>query len=130
MDVSTLTIIFGHFLMNQRPTIHSLRKVLSAIFLVLLLGWLTISLPFVYNAQQHAMETAQSNGEDGPTSNKNLNPLSNTTEEKTPDQVQEYLHGQPENLEFETSDLDHLHAHACKVYIAFHGELLSPPPNI
>ena len=118
-----------HFYMNQRSTTYPLHKILSAIFLILALGWLTVSLPFVYNAQQYAIETSLTNGADDLKSNNNFNPLSNTTEEKTPDQVQEYLHGQNENIEFHTANLDHLHAHACKVYIAFHGELLCPPPN-
>ena len=115
--------------MNQQSTTYPLHKILSAIFLILALGWLTISLPFVYSAQQYAMEIAPSNGADDSKANNNYNPLSNTTEEKTPDQVQEYLHGQNENMEFQTTNLDHLHTHECKVYIAFHGELLCPPPN-
>ncbi len=115
--------------MNQRPTTYPIHKIISAIFMILALGWLTISLPFVYNAQQYASEISQPNDVNESKTNNNYNPLSNTTEEKTPDQVQEYLHGQYENLELQTANLDHLHTHECKVYIAFHGELLCPPPN-
>lgn len=129
MGVWSLIITFVHFYMNQRPTTYPLYKLFTALFLILTLGWLTISLPFVYNAQQHASEISPSKGEDNSTSNNNFNPFSNTTEEKTPDQVQEYLHAQNEHLDFQTKNLDHLDTHACKVYIAFHGELLCPPPN-
>lgn len=92
--------------------------------MILALGWLTISLPIVYNAQQYVTEISQPDGSNDSKSNNNFNPLLNTTEEKTPDQVQEYLHGQDDTLEVQTGNLDHLHAQECKFFPVFDKNLI------
>ncbi len=105
----------------------------SSIFMILALLWLTISLPFVVGAQME--QSGAKAGQVCPLTTdeeESCNPFSNTTEEKTPNPnsfSEEYLH-------------DHNHSDAVLVavstvhkseddgtYIAFHGELLVPPPN-
>lgn len=103
--------------------------------MMLALGWLTISAPFVYKAQQEkngitkAGRTLPVNGDEEDASN----PFSNTTEEKTSTNLntlsEEYLHHTDiydhsisvSSAYFKTANV--------KAYIAFHGELLSPPPE-
>jgi hypothetical protein len=69
----------------------SLKHIISALLMVVALLWLTISVPFVYAAQQAQQEEVQkqsSNCEDN-------NPLANTIEEKNESSVNtlsEYLH--------------------------------------
>ncbi len=105
----------------------------AAVFMILSLLWLTISLPIVYKAQQQ--QTAQASPNNGETSgarNSSDNPFANTTEEKAPSSVnltEEYLHHHDEQVQFDETKLNHSHAHSYDVYIAFHGELLSPPPE-
>ena len=91
--------------------------------------WLTISIPFVYAAQQKQAElvkTTHSQNDDS------SNPFANTTEEKAPSSVnlsEEYLHHHNEITQLTDIKLQHTHFHSYDVYVAFHGELLSPPPE-
>jgi hypothetical protein len=97
--------------------------------------WLTISLPFVYNARQ-AIETHASSSAGLPLDNTNEdpeNPLANTTEEKTSNSnasvSEEYLHEyhSPEQYLAELS-LEYK-VESMSTYIAFYGELVCPPPE-
>ncbi len=121
--------------MKNKSKIYSVFQQASAIFMILALLWLTVSTPFVFASQQKAanqgkMENAQSpvTGNEEESSN----PFSSTTEEKNPSSTtfsEEYLHDQ--------HIADHLFLiakqyHNCGnagTYIAYHGELLVPPPN-
>ncbi len=63
---------------------------------------------------------------------KDASNTSNTTEEKTCNgmsQVNEYLHETPQLTNTNEILSSHKACHECSVYTAFHGELLSPPPN-
>ena len=88
--------------------------------MMLALLWLTASLPFVYAAQQeqHASASGQ---------------LSNTTEEKTESgtgSLSEYLHDHDPDTEYESfSFIYNWHDHVL-LYDVFHGELISPPPEV
>ncbi len=98
--------------------------------MILSLAWLTVSLPYIYTARQEIskkMQTGMSR------ENTKGNPLANTNEEKPPSNTslsEEYLHGTHayNNFSLETSRL-YIHFHE-STYIAFHGELLTPPPDI
>ena len=106
---------------------------ISSIFLILVLAWLTVSIPFVYAAQQKA-ELAQGadtgSGKNNVQDNKD--PFANTTEEKTVSSTtvsEEYIHHMDLPVHpWIVIASQHL-PHISPLYIAFHGELLSPPPE-
>lgn len=99
--------------------------------MLLALAWLTVSLPFVYGNQllhkEAAKETKRS-AEDGD----NANPLANTTEEKTESGINtlsEYLHD-IHTIEHSPVALSKQYKHhAADVYLAFHPEMICPPPD-
>lgn len=104
-------------------------KILSAVFLVLVLAWLTVSLPFVYEARSGICKITNGaiTGSD--------NPFAGATEEKAPSNtlvsvVEEYLHHDDHDLSIYLLETSNTQLHAQEsAYIAFHGELLVPPPN-
>jgi hypothetical protein len=88
------------------------------------LTWATVNLPFVYQAQQEiAKEKALLADEN--------NPFASSTEEKCSNTSfnEEYLHHDDNLPPIEAAKLSHDHYHSFDVYIAFHGELISPPPD-
>lgn len=97
--------------------------------------WLTISLPFVYTAQQQlskervAASSAASSGKED-----DNNPFANTTEEKAPTNAnpiaEEYLHHTDFSSQHFPIHISHSKAGDVPTYTAFHGELLSPPPDL
>jgi hypothetical protein len=116
----------------------SIKHLVSSVVMILSLIWLTISLPYTYAAQQKLAKEKigmanEAKGLPGDENNADENnPFANTTEEKAPTNVnltEEYLHHQDEPLPFSTDKLSHSHHHSYDVYIAFYGELLSPPPD-
>jgi hypothetical protein len=122
---------------KSNKKIYTLFHKTSAILLVLTLIWLTISTPFIISfyqelAKQHKMANSISalNGNEEETSN----PLSNNTEEKAPNSgnsfSEEYLHIQHiTHPDFSKISQYHKWENA-DIYIAFHGELIVPPPNL
>ncbi len=105
----------------------------TAIFMVLALLWLTVSIPFVNAAQQQqkVYSLVTPFDEEIPGSEES-NPPGNTTEEKAEagsNSLSEYLHHIHELIH----PAGTLHRHNCShdfdVYVAFHGEMLCPPPN-
>lgn len=124
-------IIFAKMNFRQKTSVYTH---CTAIFLMLTLAFLTISLPFVYSARQMIAENkslhfafpSDSNEED-------TNPLNGATEEKVSGGIgsvnEEYLH--------DTHTSDEYLAALCKeykiehhaTYIAFYGDLICPPPD-
>ena len=95
--------------------------------MMMALTWLTVSTPFVYEAQKIQKEIQkQTNQTD------DNNPFSNTTEEKNESSVNtlsEYLHDPP-SLETNFIILTRLYKrYPCTIYPEHHPELLSPPPE-
>ena len=106
------------------------RLKLAAMVMVISLVWLTVSLPFVYNsicANGFATETESTAGTDQPGEEVPIQ----SSEEKAPNNSvqEEYLHGAAENLVLLSLFLDHRASHNSTDYVAYHGELLSPPPE-
>ena len=105
------------------------------ILMILALLWLTVSLPFVMDAREKlAKQYATSIPlDDKPVENtEESNPLSNSVEEKAAGNssiLEEYLHHAHEGLTPDNPQLSHIDKHSCDLYLAFHGELLSPPPE-
>lgn len=114
---------------------YSRVNVVSSIFMIIALLWLTVSTPFVYESQQELAAThkAVNGGDNLPVDEEESNPLGNSTEEKTPGGVslsEEYLHDHhSSDYYFHFASRFHKLADA-KIYVAFHGEMLVPPPNV
>jgi len=107
----------------------SFQRVISGVFMIIALSWLTVSTPFVFAAQQCQQKEIQKqagNCED-------KNPFSTTTEERNESSIStlsEYLH--------DLNSVNHhfivlartYKCHSSDLYYAFHPELLSPPPKV
>ncbi len=117
--------------MKNKKKKYSLKTIVAAVVFVLSLLWLTVSIPFVYAAKQQLEASATIPSDDELPGSDNNGVFGNSSEEKAEsgNSLSEYLH--------HIHDLSHpvtsLHTHNCShefsVYVAFHGELLCPPPN-
>lgn len=103
-------------------------SLILSIFLAALLVLLTIGLPVTYSSVAKLKAATSKN------KISDKNPYSNSTEEKTPNNTvtfsEEYVHisnHEPPLSLFQVS-VAYLHAHEA-TYVAFHGEMLCPPPN-
>lgn len=120
--------------MTSKKT-YNCKSIVSAVFMILALLWLTVSLPFVAESQNKEVQTSQLQGNDIPSqSDDDSNPLTNSTEEKTPGNgfslSEEYLHDHHSSAHFFFEALLFHNLENTGTYVAFHGELLVPPPNI
>src|SRR6476469_4991004 len=107
----------------------SLKSVISSLFMIIALLWLTVSTPFVFASQQAQQKEIQKQAG----GNEDKNPFSATAEEKNESSVStlsEYLHA--------LNSIDHhfivltrtYKCHTSDLYYAYHPELLSPPPKV
>jgi hypothetical protein len=123
---------FAALSMKNKSQIFDLFSKISAIFMILALLWLTISAPFVFTAQEELAKQNKTERSALPISEEESNPFSNSTEEKAPSSTsfsEEYIHDHHEaDLLFLMASQFHINRNA-GTYIAFHGELLVPPPN-
>ena len=116
--------------MKLKKSILNAGSILSSITMMLALTWLTISLPYVNEYQQSITESSESskNQEEN-----NCNPFSNTTEEKNESSVNtlsEYLHERNEDELHLQLIANYFKCHPSDLYIEFHPELISPPPEV
>jgi len=119
--------------MKRSNEIFNRANKLTAVFMVTALLWLTVSIPFVTAAQQQQQAYSENIPSDKEVpGSEESNPFSNTTEEKAEsgsNSLSEYLHHIHELIH----PAGPLHKHNCShefdVYVAFHGEMLCPPPN-
>jgi len=108
---------------------------LSAVFMILALLWLTISAPFVIAAQQELTKqdtTANATSPLAGNEEETANPFGNTTEEKAPSSSsfsEEYLHDHHKADYFFSIVSQYHKCEDSGTYVAYHGELLVPPPN-
>ena len=120
---------------NSRKT-YNIGQSLSAIFLILALLWLTVSLPFVYASQQEVAKQSQASNSNilGAEEENSGNSLNNTTEEKKPSGnnsiSEEYLHHHRMDDNFISTISRNHQCENSGVYNAFHGEVQVPPPNV
>jgi len=107
----------------------SLKPVISSVFMITALLWLTVSVPFVFASQQAQQKEIQKQ----PRSSDDKNPFSTTTEEKNESSVStlsEYLHDL-NSMNYHFIVLTRIYkCHTSDVYYAFHPELISPPPKV
>jgi hypothetical protein len=108
----------------------------SAVFMILALLWLTISAPFVFASQQELAKHHKATNTASPltqTEEESPNPLGNASEEKAPSTTsfsEEYLHDHHMPDHFFSIALQYYKCENAGTYIAYHGELLVPPPNV
>lgn len=119
-------------------TVYSTIQKASTIFMMAALLWLTISLPFVYAGQQKIEKLQQTENTGSPLAGneeESSNPFGNgnPTEEKVPGNnsfSEEYLHDHHKEDGLLTLARQYRSCEDARNYIAFHGELLVPPPNV
>ena len=121
--------------MKNTPQPYSFFRQLSAIMMIAALSWLTISAPFVFEQQQKMATQNNSACADLPIpgTEEEANPFSGSTEEKAPKTLntfsEEYLHNH-HSSEYFLSIASQFHkCENAGTYVAYHGELLVPPPN-
>ena len=132
----TLMCYFASLLMKNIPQPYSFFNHVSAIMMIVALLWLTISAPFVFEHQQKIAKENSSSSANFPIAaneEEAANPFSGTTEEKAPKSLntfsEEYLHDHHYS-EYLFSIASKFHkCEDASTYIAYHGELLVPPPN-
>lgn len=125
-----------HYQMRKRQNLYNYLRIASALFMIAALAWLTVSAPFVYASQQQIQKSQISqNGNTAVGGNEEEapNPLTNTTEEKKPGSgnsfAEEFLHDHHNDEYLLTAQRQYHRGENGDDYIAFHGELLVPPPN-
>lgn len=120
---------------NRRP--YQLFDKASAVFMILTLLWLTLSTPFVYASQQQLSQKERSGHCPSPLAGSEEEasaPLGNTTEEKNPNSSsslsEEYLHDHHTEDHFFSISSQYHKCENADDYIAYHGELHVPPPDV
>jgi cytoskeletal protein RodZ len=111
---------------------YKLKSFAAALVMFMALGWLTVSLPYVYSFQQEgAKQESRSAPIDSPVDNEEANPLSNSTEEKASSNTlsEELIHHTDEHNYLFSYKLSHDNRHSYDLYVAYHGEVQCPPPN-
>ena len=122
---------------KKRKPYNTIQKV-STIFMMAALVWLTISLPFVYAGQQEIAKQQQTENTASPFASneeESANPFGNgnSTEEKVSNNnslSEEYLHDHHKEDGLLAIARQYRSCEDARNYIAFHGELLVPPPNV
>jgi hypothetical protein len=122
--------------MKKSKRIYTFGHKVSAIFMILALLWLTVSTPFVFACQQEMAKQGKLSKAQaaGTTSEEEAaKTVNNTTEEKVPSGnsfSEEYLHEQHTTHYFIFKVQQHHTGENADDYVAYHGELLVPPPNV
>ncbi|MGN6493599.1 MAG: hypothetical protein ACTHLE_16480 [Agriterribacter sp.] len=120
--------------MARAKKIYSSKHYASCVFMMLTLLWLTVSAPFITDLQKqlNKQTSCYNAGSENQSMEENANPFSGLNEEKSGNSgntLSEYLH---EPLTFDTlftAELVHTANGGASIYIAYYGELLSPPPE-
>ena len=106
----------------------------SSGFMILALLWLTISLPFVFESQQQSQSNQIVNQDSSENSEESTNPFGNTTEEKNPNSSnsfsEEFLHDHHIHDHYFSIAAQYHKCENVATYIAFHGDLEVPPPDV
>ena len=129
-------VLFCIALVNKKKT-YSPYQLASSVFMMVALLWLTVSLPVVYSSQQALAKQnvmADVNAPIQPNEEEAANPFGNSTEEKTPNSgnsfSEEYLHNHHiTDYFFIVASQFHSHFDT-DTYLAYHGELDVPPPDV
>jgi hypothetical protein len=116
---------------------YSIFQFATSVFMILALLWLTISAPFIYNYQQKISTQDKVNKSASPADineEETANPFGNNAEEKASGSInsfsEEYLHDHHVTDHFFSISSQYHKCEDAGTYVAFHGELLVPPPNM
>ena len=126
---------FAALSMNRIKNIYSFSNKAGAVGMILALLLLTVSAPFVFAAQQELAaynQSADNSVPAGAGEEESATPFGNATEEKAPSSTtfsEEYLHDHHTDAHSFSIALQYNKHGDAGTYIAFHGELLVPPPN-
>jgi hypothetical protein len=105
---------------------------LYSLFMLLMLAWLTVCLPFVAESNESIRAQIELTGEEAPDLDNN-NPLSSTNEEKSENGtslLSEYLpHTAMQEHRF-TAVVCFYKCHPSGLYVAYHPERIIPPPEV
>jgi hypothetical protein len=121
--------------MKKSQPLYSLFQKASAIIMIVALSWLTISAPFVFENQKKIAQQENAASADLAITGteEEANPFSGTTEEKAPKTLnsvsEEYLHDNHRSEYFFSIASQFHKAENASIYVAYHGEMLVPPPN-
>lgn len=97
--------------------------------MIFTLLWLTVSTPLVVDAQRE-LSAKCSSGAANQAVEENANPFSGLTEEKSSTTtLSEYLHEHLTVSEMHVPGTEHGNPAGSDIYIAYYGELISPPPE-
>lgn len=120
---------FAQHMSKTNGTYYTANHRFTGMVMMLLLLWLTVSMPFAF-AQQEQKKVMQANQQ---TQADNTNPLANTNEEipesGTTNFSEEYLHEQHDAARHFIILGTYYKCHKAGFYINFHPELFSPPPE-
>ena len=131
-----LMYYFAPLLMTAGRKTYNLFQLGSAVLMMLALMWLTISAPFVFEFQKELAKHSKTSSCAFPLTEEEEtgNPFGNSTEEKAPKNInsfsEEYLHDHHRSDYIFSIGLQYHKNENAGVYIAFHGELHVPPPNV
>lgn len=118
---------------KNRKQSYNFWQRLSSCFMILALVWLTVSIPFVNAAQQQVTGKVALASHETQDDDQSCNPYGNNTEEKCSSSFnsfsEEYLHHTDDLFHAAELFLSHSRFHSVSEYVAFHGEMLCPPPN-
>jgi hypothetical protein len=123
--------------MRKSKKSYTILQKASSIFLMLVLFWLTVSTPFIIAGQQELGKERKAMSVDIPDADNDddrTESSGNNTEEKVPvggnSLSEEYLHEHLLTKDFGAKTTLNYGLENAVPYIAFHGELHAPPPNV
>ena len=122
--------------MKRRCKIYNVYQLFSAFVFIMALVWLTVSTPFIYAAQQELAKKYKMEKAASPlaaSDEESSKPSNNNTEEKTTGSTslsEEFLHNNHKADYYFFISLQYQKCDNAGTYIAYHGELLVPPPNM
>lgn len=130
-----MIIVILRLQMIKRNRTYNFTQLLSAVLFIMALAWLTVSSSFVYAAQQERAKLQNTEkaaplffgGEE-----ETNNPPGNNGEEKAPGGntiSEEFIHDHHTDTHYSCEGSQYHKGENADIYIAFHGELLVPPPN-
>lgn len=119
--------------MKRKQSIYTFFHHSVAVFLIAVLGWLTVSTPYIISTQQKASAAGKViNWCSSDCDDEGSDSSGNNIDEKAPsgpNLSEEFLH-EHHSLHSFSAITDYNYAqHNADVYVAFHGELHAPPPN-
>jgi hypothetical protein len=117
--------------MTGKKQLFTVKDVVTSTLMLVLLTWLTVCLPFVNESQKAVKAQTEKSSKD--VKDNGSNPLTNTNEEKNEggtSLLSEYLHEAPVLHHHFIAIASIFKGHPSNVYIAFHPEMIIPPPEI